>query len=185
MDSSKKLNKKQLLKMIQELKKDPDDVVGILSGFGLAGVGAVAGGAAAAILGTGFASIPLVTAFTGIGLVVAAPVALVAGSAIVAGAATYGIAQVFKGSGYDEGKRQELLRTYQDSLKEVQAKERQDRLTKSDKSNFYIFLEKPLEFNLISPKDAQALIEAVQNGSMDIKDAYAYVGKIIKESKGG
>lgn len=177
------MSKKQLIKMIQQLKKDPENLAGILGEFGIAGVGAVAGGAAAAILGTSAVSIPVVTALTGVTLLAAAPVALVAGSAVAVGAATYGVVKFIKGNGYDEGKRRELLRTYQERLKEVEAKDRQNTLSNSDKSKFYLVLEEPLKLDLISPQDAQALIEAVQSGKMSLKDAYSYVQNIIKQSK--
>jgi len=182
--TSQNMSKNQLLKMIHELKKDPDNLAGILGEFGIAGVGAVAGGAAAAILGATTASIPILTALTGATITVAAaPVVLVAGSAVAAGAAAYGLVKFVKGNGYNEGKRQELLRTYQDRLKEVEAKDRQNTLSDSDKSQFYLVLEEPLKLDLIDPKDAQSLIEAVQSGRMSLKDAYTYVQNIIKQSK--
>ena len=183
MSEEKKMNKKQLLKMIEKLKKNPTDKVGILAEVGIGGIGMVAGGAAAAILGSTTASIPIVTALTGFGVVVAAPVALVGGAAVAGGAAAYGITKLIRGSGYNEGKRNELLRSCQDKLNEIDRKERIGNLQDKDKTNFIIFLEEPLKFNLISPKDAQALIAAVENGQMPIKDAYNYVENIINESK--
>ena len=169
--------------MIERLKQNPDDKVGIFAEVGIAGVGMVAGGAAAAIFGATTASIPIVTALTGFGVVVAAPVALVGGAAVAGGAAAYGIAQLMRGSRYNEGKRNELLRSYQDKLKEIERKERIGNLKDKDKTNFYIFLEAPLKFNLISSEDAQALITAVENGQMPVKEAYNLIGNILNESK--
>ena len=48
-------------------------------------LGAGGAGAAALVLGETIASIPIITALTGFGMVVAAPVALVAGAAVVGG----------------------------------------------------------------------------------------------------
>ena len=183
MSEPKQASKQELLKMIKKLEKNPHDRIGILGEFGVAGIGAVAGGAAAAVFGATTVSVPLVTALTGISLVAAAPLALVAGAAVAGGAATYGVAQLVKGGGYTAGKQAELLRAYQDRLKDIEAKERKDNLQDIDKTNFYIFLKEPLELSLISSEDAQALIAAVENGQMPLIDAYQFVGDILQEAK--
>jgi hypothetical protein len=183
MTSKKSVSKKELLTMIGRLKKDPDDWSGIVSQFGLAGMGAVAGGAAAAVLGAGIAPIPSITALTGFGVVVAAPAALVGGAAVAGGAVAFGAAKLLKGSGYNAGKRNELLRNYQDQLREISIKERARTVKDRDKSEFCIFLEEPLKLNLISPQDAQKMIEAVQQGTISLTDAYNYIGAILKETK--
>lgn len=184
MSEPKQASKEQLLKMIKKLEKNPHDRIGILGEFGVVGIGAVGFGVTAATLGATTASIPLVTALTGISLTVAAaPLALVAGAAVVGGAAGYGITQLVKGGGYNAGKQAELLRAYQDRLRDIEAKERKNNLQDIDKTNFYIFLKEPLELSLISSEDAQALIAAVENGQMPLTDAYQFVGDILREAK--
>lgn len=182
MSNPKKLNKKQLLKTIEELEKNPNDRVGILADAGIAVFGAAGAGALAAVFGAGTVSIPIVTALTGIGFVAAAPVTLVAGAAVAGGAAAYGITRLIKGSGYNEGKQTEILRRLKDQLKEVEAKERQSSLSGDDKTEFYIFLKEPLQFDLISSEDAQRLIAAVESGQMPLKEAYQLVENILVEA---
>jgi hypothetical protein len=182
MSNPKKLNKKQLLKTIEELEKNPNDRVGILADAGITALGVVGAGALAAVLGAGTASIPIVTALTGISLVVAAPVTLVAGAAVAGGAAAYGITRLIKGSGYNEGKQTEILRNLQARLKEVEAKERQSSLSDNDKTEFYKLLKELLQFDLISSEDAQQLLSVVENGQMPLQEAYKWLKDIRGEA---
>ncbi|MGB3559358.1 MAG: hypothetical protein WBA24_12530, partial [Geitlerinemataceae cyanobacterium] len=121
---SKSPNKKQILKAIEQLKKNPNNKASILADAGIPLLGIVGGGAAAALVGTTTASIPVITALTGVGLVVAAPVGLVAGAALAGGAVAFGLSRLIKGKGYDEGKQNQLLQQLQDQLREIERKEK-------------------------------------------------------------
>ncbi len=180
-ESSQQLSKRELLNAIRKLKEDPNDRLGILGDIGIAGVGAVAGGAAAAVFGASVASIPVVTALTGIGVVVAAPVALVAGSAIAVGAGAYGLAQLLKDGSFNDGKRRRLLEEYEDKLHEVERLERSAKVSDRDKNDLYILLEEPIRYGLIEPEAAQQLIQAVETGEMPISEAYKLVRDVLSE----
>jgi len=175
-------SKEEILKAIERLEKNQDDKVGILTELGITAVGAVGAGATAAALGTTTAAIPIVTALTGIGMVVAAPVTLVAGAAIAGGAAFYGAAQLLKDSGSQDGKRKEILNQYRERLKDIEAKERSAKLNEDDKTQFYLFLKEPLKHGLLSVEDAHQLMQAVENGSLSLSDAYRLIGDLLSEN---
>jgi hypothetical protein len=182
MPQSPKLTKEELLKLIEELESQPNDRSEILGKIGAVVVGAGGAGAAAAVFGSSVASIPIITALTGISLTIAAaPVALVAGAAIAGGAVMYGAAELIKGGGSWETKRAALLKEYYSRLTELERKERASGLTNQDKTNFYSFLKEPLKLDLISPNDAQQLIKAVESGELSLNDAYHQIYDILEE----
>jgi hypothetical protein len=185
MSESKKLTKEQLIKAIEKLEKNPNDRVGLLGDIGVTAIGAIGAGAAATVLGTTTASIPLITALTG-GTVVAvagAPFALMAGAAVAGGAAVYGVSRLIKGGGFNEGKKKQLLADYKDKLKDIEAKERQSSFNEQDKTTFYSFLKDPLKYNLISPDEARQLMQAVESGHMSLSEAYKLVGQVLEDDK--
>lgn len=181
MPQSPKLTKKELLKLIEELESQPNDRGEILGKIGVVAVGAGGAGAAAALFGSSVASIPIITALTGIGFAVAAPVALVAGAAVAGGAVMYGAAELVKGGGSWEEKQANLLREYSSRLKELERKEQTSGLTNQDKTNFYSFLKEPIKLGLLSPDDAQSLIKAVESDELGLNDAYHLIYSLLKE----
>jgi hypothetical protein len=185
MSDKKTPTKKQILKAIEELEKNPHDKVKILGEAGITVLGAAGAGAIAAVVGTTTVSIPIITAVTGVGMVVAAPVGLVAGAAIAGGMAAYGLSQLVKSGGYMEGKTNQLIIQLKENISEVETKERKSRLTDDDKTKFHIFLKDPIKLDLISPQDAQDLIAAVENGRMPLKQAYFFVEDILKAAQSG
>jgi polyhydroxyalkanoate synthesis regulator phasin len=182
MFDNKSVTKKQLLKMLEQLKKNPKDKIGILGDVGITVLGAIGAGGAVAAAGT-TVSIPIITALTGIGMVVAAPVGMVAGAAVAGGAVAYGVSRLIKSGGFNEGKQKQLLNECEKRLRDIEAKERASSLEDNDKTRFHIFLEEPLKLDLISAEDAQGLIMAVENGQMSLHDAYHYVEDVIKAAK--
>ncbi|MEP0859303.1 hypothetical protein [Trichocoleus sp. DQ-U1] len=183
MSNKQELTKEQLIKIIEQLEKNPNDRVGILGNVGVTALGAAGSGAAAALVFAPTTSIPIITAVTGLAAVGAAPVTLVAGAAVVGGAAVYGLSRLIKGGGFNEGKRNQLLNEYKEKLKEAEAKERQSNFNEHDKTEFYSFLKEPLKHNLISPDDAQQLMQAVENGHISLSEAYKLVGQVFSDSK--
>ena len=180
MSNNQNPTKEQLLEAIKRLKQNPHDKVGILGDLGITAAGAGAGIAAAALLGTTTASIPIITALTGIGMVVAAPVTLVAGAAVAGGAALYGLSRLIKDGGFQEGKRDELEREYEERLRDIEAKERCSKVKKQDLTDFYVVLEDALKLNLISNEDAYQLIQSVELGQIPLSEADMLVKKLFE-----
>ncbi|MEG4851501.1 hypothetical protein QUB10_11360 [Microcoleus sp. B5-D4] len=166
MSANKTPTKEQILKSIEQLEKNPHDKLGILADIGIGVVGAVGAGAAVAAFG----GVPLL-----LGLwVVAPPVGLVVGGAALGAAALVGVKRIFEGN-YNEGKQEEMLKNLKEQLRDVEAKERASKLEDSDKTKFIVSLKEPVRLNLISPKDAQDLIRAVESGQIAIKEAIKMV----------
>lgn len=119
MSSEKTVSKKQLLKVIDELQKNPNDRVRILGDFGITGVGIGLGAAAAGTLAAmaGATAIPALTtaaSWIGITAVAATPVGWVVGVGIAGGAVAFGMSRLIRGGGIAEGRKKELLQVYQD-----------------------------------------------------------------------
>jgi hypothetical protein len=170
MSENKTPTKEQILKAIEQLEKNPNDKLGILADIGIGVVGA----AVAAFGGTSLL-FGLIT--------VAPPVGLVVGGAALGAAALVGAKRILFDGTFTQGKKAEMLRQLKDQLKEVEAKERVSKLGDSDKTKFIILLKEPVRLNLISPKEAQDLIMAVQTGKMPLKEAYHLVEGVIQEAK--
>ena len=62
-------------------------------------------------------------------------------------------------------------------------KERASKLEDSDKTKFIVSLKEPVRLDLISPKDAQDLIRAVESGQIAIKEAIKMVEDVGKAAK--
>lgn len=179
--SKRKMTKEELLEAISRLEKNPHDRARILGEIGIAGVGAVSGGAVAAALGTSAASIPIITALTGATVVVAAPVALVAGASVAGALATYGLVKLALNGAFHEGKRSEIKKRLLELLKEVEAKEKQDGLTAEDRNTFIIFLKEPLKAELITAEQTQIMMTMVENGQMPLHEAYEHLNTLMSE----
>lgn len=182
MSNNQNLTREQLLRAIERLERNPYDKVGIFADVGITALGAAGAGAAAVVLGSTTASIPLVTALTGIGMVVAAPVGLVASAAVAGGAVLYGISRLIKDGGFNEGKREQLLNEYKERLKDIRAKEQCSEVKERDITDFYVFLKEPLKLDLISAEDVQNLIQSVESGRIPLGEAYELVGQLFSEN---
>lgn len=183
MKEIKKPSKKDILEAIGKLEKDPSARTKILGELGVTGIGAAGVGALAAFFGAGVAPIPVITALTGVGMVVAAPVGLVAGAAIAGGAAAYGLTKLAASGAYMKGKQEEIKQKLKDRLKEFEVEEQKSNLTEENKNSFIIFLKEPLQLDLITADQAQDLIELVEKGEMSLEEAYNLLGEIIGEAK--
>ena len=180
-----KAKKKRLLKWIAELEKNPNDIGRIAGELGLAGMGAAGAAAAAAVLGTTVAPIGWgITTLTGLGMVVAAPVTLVAGAAVAGGAAAYGIAKLVSNGGSQEGKQREILVRLRQDLADLERRERSHASAEqinASKSAFYSLLKQSLSADLIDNKDAEAILEAIKDGSMSFQEAFNYLKNILEQ----
>ncbi|MEG3890669.1 MULTISPECIES: hypothetical protein [unclassified Microcoleus] len=174
MSANKTPTKEQILKSIEQLEKNPHDKLGILADIGIGVVGAAGAGAAVAAFG----GIPLLFGL----ITVAPPVGLVVGGAALGAAALVGVKRIFEGN-YNEGKQEEMLKNLKEQLRDVEAKERASKLEDSDKTKFIVSLKEPVRLDLISPKDAQDLISAVESGKIAIKEAIKMVEDVVKAAK--
>ncbi len=175
MSGNKTLTKEQILKAIEQLEKNPHDKLGILADIGSGVVGAGAAGAAVAAFGGTSILFGLVA--------VAPPVGLVVGGAALGAAALVGAKRIFFDGTFNEGKKAEMLQQLKEQLREVETKERASKLGESDKTKFIVSLKEPVRLNLISPKEAQDLMRAVESGQIPIKEAINMVKAIIEAAQ--
>lgn len=164
--------KEQLVKAIERLERNPDDIGAIFAEIGISVMSAVGSGGLAAALGVTTTSIPIITALTGITVITAAPVGLVVGAAVLGGFAGLVISEIVKNGGFEEGKQQYLLNEYREKQRDFQAKQRKLSLSENDKAVFYQSLKNPIKYNLISSEDAHNLMQAVENGQISLSEAY-------------
>lgn len=178
----RKLSKEEILKLIAKLKEDPNSKYRILADLGIASAGAAGAGAVAAVAGAGVVSIGWgVTALTGFGIAVAAPVALVAGAAVAGGAVTYGITQAVRFKARQQGKREQMLQQLDEILRDIGYTETKAQTTEEDKTKFILILGEPIELGLISSDDASDLIQLVENGQISLFEAYKLVKDILQK----
>jgi hypothetical protein len=175
MSANKTPTKEQILKAIEQLEKNPHDKLGILAEIGIGVVGAVGAGAAVAAFGGASFLFGLIT--------VAPPVGLVVGGAALGAAALVGAKRILFDGNFDDGKKAEILKNLKEQLRDVEAKERASNLEDSDKTKFIVSLKEPVRLDLISPKDAQDLIRAVESGQIAIKEAIKMVEDVVKAAK--
>lgn len=176
--SNQNRSKEELLKALKKLKEGSDSFT-FLTDIGAVGIGAAGAGAAAFAFGG--AAVPMMFGlFT---VTAAAPVAVVAGAAVLGGGALFGLKRALFDGTYTEGKKAELVRQMEDELRGIKAKERRDNISKEDKIKFHLFLEEPIRFDLITPKDAQNLMELVETGKLEISEAYTMVINMLAEIK--
>ena len=182
--SQKKPSKQELLKLIAKLRKNPKSKHDLLADLGIAGAGMIGSGFVAAFMGAGTASIGYgVTALTGTVFVVAAPVGLVAGAAVAGGAAVYGITQAVKLKARQQGRCEQILQQLEEMLRDIRYKETKAQTTELDRTKFVLFLEEPIQLNLMSHEDAINLILLVESGQINLFEAYSLIKDILKEFK--
>lgn len=167
MSANKTPTKEQILKAIEQLEKNPHDKLGILADIGIGVVGAAGAGAAVAAFG----GVPVLFGL----ITVAPPVGLVVGAAALGAAGLVGVKRMLSDGTFDQGKQAEMVENLKEQLRDVEAKERASKLEDSDKNKFIVSLKEPVRLNLISPKDAQDLIRAVESGQIAIKEAIKMV----------
>jgi hypothetical protein len=175
MSGNKTLTKEQILKAIEQLEKNPHDKLGILADIGIGVVGAGAAGAAVAAFGGTSVLFGLIA--------VAPPVGLVVGGAALGAAALVGAKRIFFDGTFNEGKKAEMIQQLKEQQREVETKERASKLGESDKTKFIVSLKEPVRLNLISPKEAQDLMRAVESGQIPIKEAINMVKAIVEAAK--
>jgi len=172
--------KEQLLKTIDNLKKNPNDRVRILGDGGItilgASLGGMGSGTVAAALG-GKAAIGLF----GWTLAAATPIGWIIGGVVVGSAAAYGISRLIRGGAISEGRKKELLQQFTEQLKDIKAKESADKITDTDKTNFTVSLRELIEKDILLPEDAAKMIAQVEQGLIPLSDALLLVQNLFQE----
>lgn len=184
MSTNPKATKKQLLKMIDNLEKNPADKVRILGDTGItligAGLGAAAAGTLASVAGTtSIVGLTTAASWLGVSVVAATPVGWIIGSAAVAGAAAYGISRLIHNGGLAEGRKLELLQQYRETADSMEAKEKAGSITAADKTAFIISTRELIDKDVISPEEAFELIEHVEQGRIPIAQAYLMIQSLL------
>ena len=183
-DEFKAPSKRELLKALRRLEKNPDSKERLFGDIGITALGgalgAAAGGTVATAAGvTSIWGITTAASWLGLSVVSATPVGWIAGTAIASSAAVYGISRLIRDGAYTEGKIAELKRELEDRINEINAKEKASTVSESDLTEFSIFLKEPLEKGLLNSEKASKLIWAVEQGRMEISTAYQLIGDLL------
>lgn len=186
MTTNSKATKEQLLKMIDQLQKNPDDKVRLLGDTGItivgAGLGAAAAGTVASAAGaTSIFGLTTAASWFGVTAVAATPVGWIIGCAAVAGAAAYGVSRLVRDGGLAEGRKQELLQQYHEAANNMAAKERAGSITEKDKTAFIIAIRELIDKDVIAPEEATDLIEHVEQGRIPISQAFSMIESLLAE----
>lgn len=186
MSPTGKPTKEQLVRMIDELEKNPDDKGRILGDIGITVLGVVSGAAAAGTLASvvGATSVwGLTSAASWLGLtaVSATPVGWIIGTAVAGGALAYSVSRMIHGGGLSEGRKLELLQKYREEANFIDAKEISGSISDKDRTAFIISLRELIDKDAISPEKAIKLIEQVEHGRIPISQAIELVQAILRE----
>lgn len=186
MSADSKVTKQQLIKMINELEKNPDDKLRILGDAGVTLVGIGLGAAAAGTLATAAGATSIfglttVAGWLGISAVAATPVGWVIGAAALGGAVAYGVSRMIHGGGLSEGRKLELLQQYREDARAIEAREQAGNITEDDKTRFIISMRELIAKDAITPEKAKALIEHVENGRIPLTQAFQLMQSLLIE----
>jgi hypothetical protein len=186
MEAPPKPTKQKLLKMIDELEKNPEDKVSILGDAGItligAGLGIAASGIVASTVGaTSIFGITTMAGWLGVTAVATTPIGWIIGCATAAGAAAYGVSRLIRSGGLAEGRKKELLQQYKEDAKKMEIKENADNIIDLDKTVFIISIRDLIDKDVISPEDAASLIKNVEQGTISISHAYSLLENLLNE----
>jgi hypothetical protein len=187
MEKIEKITKKQLVRMISELEKSPNDKVRILGQTGItlvgAGLGAAAAGTIAGMAGaTSIWGATTLAGWAGVTVAAATPVGWVVGCAAAAGALVYGVSRIIRGGTLSEGRKLELLRKYREELRHINVRETAGSITDSDRTRFICSMRELIDKELLAPQMAFRLIEQVEGGAIPISRAIGLIEDILVNS---
>lgn len=186
MTDTPKISKVQLLKIIDDIEKNPNDKFRILgdAGISLVGVGlgaAAAGSLAAAAGATSIAGLTTAASWVGLSVVAATPVGWIVGSALAGGTVAYGISRLVRGGSLAEGRKAELLQGYREAAKDFAAIEAAGEVSNHDRSAFILSLRELIDKNAIPPANAFRLIEQVEQGRIQLSQAFILMQGLLIE----
>lgn len=181
-----KVTKVQLLKLIDDLEKKPEDKGRILGDIGITVVGAglgvaAAGSVAAAVGATSIFGVTSAASWLGLTVVAATPVGWILGGAAAAGVTAYTVSRLIRNGGMSEGKKAELLNRYREEARLVAAKEAADSIADSDRTRFIVALRELISKDVIPPDVAFRFIEQVERGGLPISRAFELISDLLSE----
>lgn len=183
MSQDKTPSKKELLKQLKKLEKNPNDTARILGEMGITVLGASAVGYAVAAMGV-TSAIPVITAITGIVLVEATPVGWVATAAVAGGAAAWGLTQLVKHGSKMEATKAHLKEDIRKNIKDIEVKERASNVKQKDLGHFYGVLYKALDASLISEEEVVDFLKAISNGQISLSEGYKLINDLLDNNDG-
>ncbi|SDZ14244.1 hypothetical protein [Nitrosomonas sp. Nm58] len=188
MSAMPKVTKKQLIRMIDELEKNPNDKVRILGDTGITITGTVLGAAAAGTLAmsagaTSILGLSTAASWFGVSVVAATPVGWIIGCAAAGGAMAYGVSRMIHGGGLSEGRKLELLQKYREDTRNMEAKERSGNIDDAERTRFILSMRELIDKDAISPDKAFRLIEQVEQGRILISQASAFIQALLQERR--
>ena len=177
-------SKRELLETLRQLEKNPDSKERLFGDIGITALGgalgAISASTAAGVVGsTSIWGITTAASWLGLSLVAATPAGWTGGAAIAGAATVYGVSRLIRSGAYSEGKLAELKRNLEDRIRDIEAKEKASSVSKSDLTEFGIFLREPLEKDLLDSEKAYKLIWAVEQGRIDLSTAYELIGSLL------
>lgn len=183
-----KVTKQQILKIIDELEKNPNDKVRVLGDAGITITGTVLGAAAAGTLAsavgtTSILGLSTAASWLGVSAVAATPVGWIIGCAAAGGAIAYGVSRMIHGGGLSEGRKLELLQKYREEAKNIEAKERSGNIDDAERTHFILSMRELINKDLISPDKAFKLIEQVEQGRILLSQASALIQALLQEKR--
>ena len=186
MSAPTKVTKRQLLRLIDQLKKNPDDKGRILGDIGITIIGAGLGAAAAGTLATaaGVTSIFGVTSIAGwLGLTVvsATPVGWVVGVAVATGTAAYTVSRLIRNGSMSEGAKEDLVIRYREEARVIAAKEAAGTIEDGDRTRFIVTLRDLIDKDVIPPDVAFRFIEQIEAGSVPLSQALLMIHSLLNE----
>lgn len=189
MEGVPKVSKEQLIQLIRDLEKRPNDKVRILGDAGItvigAGLGVAAAGTLATVAGaTSIAGLTTAAGWVGLTVVGATPAGWIIGSAAAAGAVAYGVSRLIRNGGLAEGRKAELLQTYREEVLRAEAKERTGSIQADDRTRFVLSLRELIDKNVIPPLNAFRLIEQIEQGRISISQGFALIQGLLLEDTG-
>ena len=181
-----KVTKTQLLKLIDDLEKSPEDNGRILGDVGITvvgvGLGAAAAGTVAAAVGaTSIFGVTSVAGWLGLTVVAATPVGWVLGGAAAAGAVAYTVSRLIRNGGMSEGKKAELLNRYRAEARIIATKEEAGNIADSDRTRFIVALRDLISKDVVPPDVAFRFIEQVERGGLPISQAFSLINSLLDE----
>ena len=177
-------SKEELLKALRQLEKNPDSKERLFGDIGITALGITLGAMSASTVAgvagsTSIWGITTAASWLGLSVVAATPVGWTVGAAAAGAATVYGVSRLIRSGAYSEGKLAEHQRVLKDRHRDIKAKERASSVSKSDLTEFAIFLKEPLEKDLLDSKKAYKLVWAVEQGRIELSTAYQLIGRLL------
>jgi len=178
--------KASLLKMIDELERNPNDRIRILGDAGITMLGTALGFAAASTIAaatgvTSIAGITTAAGWIGLTIVAATPVGWIVGCSALASVAAYSVTRLIRNGSHAEAKKSELAVQFREQARSVATRENAQQTTTSERTAFILSLREPVAENLLTPDTAFRLIEQVERGGIPLTEASKLVQAVLAD----